>query len=358
MLLLPAVRGDGPETIADQIKAVIAEYDKASSEYLQAAKIAKTKQERKEALSKRPSARAYAGKLRVLAEKEPKDPASGQACAWIIANAGSSKEARSALDLLIAHHAKNSGIAAAILRLATNPDVRIEKFLHDIISENPSKNLKGLATFALAKRYVHESERGEGKLTQDQLDALNQKAQKLFEVVQRDYAEVKTPPGTLGQFTKGELFALAHLQVGKTAPDIVGEDLDGNEFALSDYRGKVVLLDFWGHWVPPCWMMFPHERALVRRLAGAPFVLIGVNSDKDKDSIRKQNQKHEISWRSFWDGPEGWRGPISKEWRIRGWPTLYLIDHEGVIRRKWLASPSPQALNDAVDELVAKVPKK
>jgi len=44
------------------------------------------------------------------------------------------------------------------------------------------------------------------------------------------------------------LFSLQHLMVGKPAPEIVGEDLSGVEFKLSDYRGKVVLLDFWAHW--------------------------------------------------------------------------------------------------------------
>jgi hypothetical protein len=104
--------------------------------------------------------------------------------------------------------------------------------------------------------------------------------------------------------------------------------------------------------------MFPHERSLVKRLAGAPFALLGVNSDKDKDVLRKKNEQHEITWRSFWNGPQGTAGPISKEWRVRGWPTLYLIDHEGVIRRKWLGSPGPQVLDECIDELVGKVLKK
>jgi AhpC/TSA family len=59
---------------------------------------------------------------------------------------------------------------------------------------------------------------------------------------------VKTSDGTLGDNIKNELFVLQHLVVGKVALDIVGEDTDGKQFKLSDYRGKVVMLDFWGHW--------------------------------------------------------------------------------------------------------------
>jgi hypothetical protein len=62
-------------------------------------------------------------------------------------------------------------------------------------------------------------------------------------VVERGEAKV-----SLGDLAGRELFGLRHLQPGKPAPDIEGEDIDGVKFKLSDYRGKVVLLDFWGHW--------------------------------------------------------------------------------------------------------------
>jgi hypothetical protein len=53
---------------------------------------------------------------------------------------------------------------------------------------------------------------------------------------------------TVGEAADAELFELRHLQPGKPSPDIAGEDIDGKAFKLSDYRGKVVLLDFWGDW--------------------------------------------------------------------------------------------------------------
>jgi hypothetical protein len=103
--------------------------------------------------------------------------------------------------------------------------------------------------------------------------------------------------------------------------------------------------------------MFPHERSLVKRLENAPFALIGVNSDKDKNFLKKQNAAEQITWRSFWNGPMGTGGPISKDFRVRGWPTLYLIDHDGIIRQRWVGSPGGEALDKAIDALVAKVRK-
>jgi hypothetical protein len=94
--------------------------------------------------------------------------------------------------------------------------------------------------------------------------------------------------------------------------------------------------------------MYPHERSLVEKFADQPFALIGVNSDRDLDQLRPVLEKERISWRSFWNGPDGTGGPISTQWNIAGWPTIYLIDHEGVIRDKG------HGLDDALlDELVA-----
>ncbi len=80
--------------------------------------------------------------------------------------------------------------------------------------------------------------------------------------------------------------------------------------------------------------MYPHERSLVKEMKDRPFALIGVNSDKDKEMLRPRMEEENITWRSFWNGPLGTTGPISSEWGVSSWPTLYVIDHNGVIRAK------------------------
>ena len=96
--------------------------------------------------------------------------------------------------------------------------------------------------------------------------------------------------------------------------------------------------------------MYPHERSLVKRLAGEPFALIGVNSDKDLEKLQDVLIEENITWRSFWNGGST-RGPISTTWNVSGWPTLYLIDHEGVIRHKGLRGDK---LDSALEEMVPK----
>ena len=89
--------------------------------------------------------------------------------------------------------------------------------------------------------------------------------------------------------------------------------------------------------------MFPHERSLVKQLADKPFALIGVNSDKDLEKLREVVKKKNITWRSFWNGPGGTRGPISKRWQVKGWPTIYVLDAEGVIRYEGVRGPKMDA---------------
>jgi hypothetical protein len=103
--------------------------------------------------------------------------------------------------------------------------------------------------------------------------------------------------------------------------------------------------------------MYPHERSLVKRLEGKPFVLLGVNSDTDRAELKKVMDKEKITWRSFWNGGST-GGPISSRWDVQGWPTLYLIDAKGVIRHKHLGSPRPkEKLDEEIDELIAELEK-
>src|SRR5688572_12525315 len=99
--------------------------------------------------------------------------------------------------------------------------------------------------------------------------------------------------------------------------------------------------------------MYPHERSLVKKLADKPFVLLGVNSDQDLDALKKTLEEENITWRSFWCGKEGTRGTIPTNWNVRGWPTLFIIDHKGVIRHKYLGNPGDAKLDAAIDKLIA-----
>jgi hypothetical protein len=100
--------------------------------------------------------------------------------------------------------------------------------------------------------------------------------------------------------------------------------------------------------------MIPHERSLVERLQSKKFALLGVNSDKDKGYYQGEVKANGVTWRSFWNGPKGTSGPISAKWNVRGWPTIYVLDHKGVIRFKDVRG---EDMDRAVDELLAELEK-
>jgi peroxiredoxin len=172
-------------------------------------------------------------------------------------------------------------------------------------------------------------------------------AARYFELTAKRYGDVVYfDKWTLGEISRNALFEVRHLRIGKTAPEIEGEDLDGKKLKLSDYRGKVVLLNFywWGNESNPA--IAPFERTLMATFAGRPFTILGVNRDPDKKALARMREQHKIAWPSWFDGgnlprPASTRwldngnppGPIAQRWNAQ-WPTLYLLDHQGVIRSK------------------------
>jgi thiol-disulfide isomerase/thioredoxin len=159
----------------------------------------------------------------------------------------------------------------------------------------------------------------------------------------------------VGEFGQRELFELRHLRVGKVAPEITAEGVDGKPFKLSDHRGKVVVLVFWACWCGPCMRLVPHEREMTERLKGKPFTIVAVNGDEKRATAAEVMTKEKMTWPSFWNGSDGPQGPISKAWNVRGWPTMYVLDEKGVIRFKDLRG---KELEEKVNLLMEEMCKK
>ena len=136
------------------------------------------------------------------------------------------------------------------------------------------------------------------------------------------------------------------------APEIVGRDMDNRPMKLSEFRGKVVLIDFWGFWCPHCVGMIPHETQMVARSDPNKFVLVGVNSDPIRNEqmrsmFRQRARQSKVNWRSWSDGQGG---PIARQFMVEGWPTLFVIDANGVIRAKFIGAETPEVLEKAVND--------
>ena len=118
--------------------------------------------------------------------------------------------------------------------------------------------------------------------------------------------------------------------IGKLAPDFSATDIDGNLISLKDYRGKVVLLDFWSTTCGPCIAEMPNVKKIYDAYKGVGFDVIGVSLDDDEAKLHEFLKECNLPWRQIFTG-EGWETPIRKQYDVRGIPSPWLIDGEGKI---------------------------
>jgi len=229
-------------------------------------------------------------------------------------------------------------------------DPRAQAFLLQVMSENKHREVKGEACYALAQLCKRKAERAESSGADAREVA--KRAEDLLNEVNKTYADVPHRGGTLGKAAQGDLFELRELALGKVAPDIQGEDVDGAALKLSDFRGQVVVLAFWQADMDQRRPFDP--QAILKLMAGKPCALVGVNGDADRAALKETLKAEGAPWRSFWDGG-GTSGPIATRWNVNAWPTVYVLDHEGRIRFK---NPQPAELQRALDTLLKELPQR
>jgi hypothetical protein len=134
-----------------------------------------------------------------------------------------------------------------IQRFGYSSDKGSETVLRTVLERDKRHDIQGKACLALAESLKRRAE-GMPEAEAKEAEKLQKESESLFERVEKDFSDVKSFRGTLADQAKSQLFELRFLSKGKPAPEIKAEDLDGKEFKLSDYKGKVVLLDFWGNW--------------------------------------------------------------------------------------------------------------
>ena len=272
-----------PGTPAEQVKWVIDRQKQLQDDFFKKYRAAKTEAERS-AIAEReyPEPNIPARLLMEIAAKHPKDPAAFDALLWVVRSAPrppteTDAPFAKARDTLMRDFARHPRIGefCRILSYENHHAPSVE-FVREVYEKHPDAAARAQAGLARVQHLRRNGgfatslqqatpqvrtnfERAYGKAFVDYLagvkpDELAKEAEAVLDklVGDKELAKVSYERGdktrTVGQTAEAELFEMRHLLPGKTAPDIEGEDIDGKRFKLSDYRGKVVLLDFWGDW--------------------------------------------------------------------------------------------------------------
>ena len=191
-----------------------------------------------------PNPTDYAPRFRALATQFKGTEAGAGALIWIATRLyGDTQEAT--VDELLRDYKDSPLLEQVMYTLGQREDDESRVHLRSLLADSPHRNVQAGACHALAlnlRGLAANTKRGEQK------EALMAESRALFMRVQNDFDDVPYRGRTLGEVARAELFESDRLQIGMLAPDIEGADLNGVAFKLSDYRGKVVVLDFWGNW--------------------------------------------------------------------------------------------------------------
>ena len=231
----------GPVTEAgQQYRVLLGEFGQQRLAYSKAYREAKTAADRVKVRQELyPKPEKLAGKFLVLAKEHPDDPVAVQALVWVVSNVRIGRAPAEAIDLLIENNIEDKAMVAVCQRLMRNTSPPARRLLEQVLEKNPLREAKGQACFGLMMQSKYAARANPAKEAD---------VKKFAERVIKDFADLKHYRGTIGEAAKRELYEVQNLGIGKTAPEIAGEDIDGVKFKLTDYRGKVVVIDFWGDW--------------------------------------------------------------------------------------------------------------
>lgn len=140
------------------------------------------------------------------------------------------------------------------------------------------------------------------------------------------------------------------IEEGESAPDFTLEDLDGNQVSLGDLQGKVVFLNFWATWCPPCRAEMPDMEELHQNFKDQDVAILSINVGEEAGVVRDFVEQADYSWTFLLDEDRG----VSFEYEIELLPTSFFLDTEGIIRVVKVGAMSYETMDDNLMKTIKK----
>jgi hypothetical protein len=238
LLSAPVLRAQSqaPAEGEQQFKQITGEFDAAMKDFQAEYRKATTDAERqKVAEAKYPKPEAYIRRILPLAQANPNTPLARDMYVWALSHGAQGPAETDALKQLAENFPTDQTVAQQVIpRLQWSDSPQAEALLRAAVEKNTNRLQKGTAQLILGT-YLKNNNRAAD-------------AEKLLDDLAANYTDVKQGKQSLAEQANNVLFEVRNLAIGKTAPEITGESIDGKPMKLSDFKGKVVVLDFFGDW--------------------------------------------------------------------------------------------------------------
>jgi thiol-disulfide isomerase/thioredoxin len=174
------------------------------------------------------------------------------------------------------------------------------------------------------------------------------KSAELMAQLKRDFPNSKQVKMVARQEEANKL--QGNLVEGKKFPEFTEKDLAGKPLSVANYKGKVLLLDFWATWCGPCVGELPNVLKTYQKHHAEGFEIIGISLDDDEKKLLAFIKSKNIPWPQYFDG-KGWENKLAQKYGIQSIPATFLLDGEGKIIAK---DARGESLEEAVAKAVAK----